>query len=105
MKISNESIQAIKDAVSIIDVISEYTELSRHGKHRVGFCPFDGNRQVVPLFLVNVEAQLYKCFSCGASGDPVKFMMDVSGVSYEAALRKLAARYQVDIIEDNQPTL
>ena len=104
MKISDESIEEIKKAANIVDVVSEYTPLSKPGVHRTAFCPFERCKQVVPMFVVNTERNVYKCFACGASGDPIKFTMDISGIGYDAALRKLAGRYRVKIVEVNHPT-
>jgi DNA primase len=103
MKISTESIDAIRQAAGIVDVVSEYVTLTKKGKNYVAFCPFeDWRSSLVPLFIVSIDPEYYKCFCCGASGDAAKFVMDIEGISYEAALRKLAAKFNITIIEETR---
>jgi len=101
MKISSESITAISQAADIVEVVSQYVSLTKKGKNYVAFCPFEQWRSSeIPLFIVNAEHQIYKCFCCGAVGDSIKFVMDINGIGYKEALHNLAEKFQIAIIED-----
>jgi DNA primase len=94
----SEYVDAIKQAADIVEVVSQYASLSKKGENYVAFCPFE---EIPPAgirsFIVNPKYQLYKCFCCGACGDPVKFLMDMNGIGYSEALRTLADKYQIKI--------
>ena len=93
--------QKIKDAADIVDVISDFLELSKRGIEYVCLCPFHDDH-TLGNFSINKEKNIYKCFSCGASGDAVKFLMEYKGtqLSYPDALRYLAKKYSIFIDDD-----
>lgn len=102
MTISPESIDAIKHAADIVEVVSQYVTLTKKASNYVAFCPFEEWRSSdIPLFCVNVQFQIYKCFCCGCSGDSVKFVMDIRGIGYQEALQNLADKFQIEVIEVN----
>lgn len=101
MGISPDIEAQIKQAAKIADVIADagYT-LQRRGTTLQCLCPFHEDRHI-GSFVVNVRNNYYKCFSCKASGDPVKFVREYYGKTYVEALRYLAAMYGIYI--DNEP--
>lgn len=92
----------IKDAANIVDVIGDFIELRKRGVEYQGLCPFHDDH-TLGNFSVNPSKNCYKCFSCGAGGDPVKFLMEYKGsrLSYPDALRYLAKKYSIPIDEDS----
>jgi DNA primase len=87
-------VEQLKSSVDIVSVIGEYVRLRRSGANRyMGLCPF--HQEKSPSFTVHVVHQFYKCFSCGASGDAIKFVMEKEGISFYEALKSLAERYGV----------
>lgn len=93
--------QKIKEAADIVDVISDFLELSKRGVEYICLCPFHDDH-TLGNFSINKEKNIYKCFSCGASGDAVKFLMEYKGtqLSYPDALRYLAKKYSIFIDDD-----
>ena len=92
----------IKDAVNIVDVVGDFIELRKRGVEYQGLCPFHDDH-TLGNFSVNPNKNCYKCFSCGAGGDAVKFLMEYKGsrLSYPDALRYLAKKYSIPIPDDN----
>src|SRR5215472_12745420 len=87
-------VEQLKSSVDIVSVIGEYVRLRRSGAQRyMGLCPFHNEK--TPSFTVHVTHQFYKCFSCGVSGDVIKFVMEIEGVSFYEALKSLADRYGI----------
>jgi len=84
-------VDQLKSQVRIEDVVGEYVKLRKSGPSRyMGLCPFHNEK--TPSFTVHVVHQFYKCFSCGAGGDVVKFVMEKEGLSFWEALKQLAER-------------
>ncbi len=96
--IDNSKINEIKASVDIVDVISEYINLTEKGKNFFGVCPFHDDHS--PSMSVSREKQMYKCFSCGAGGNVINFVMDFENISFLEAVYKLANR--AGIILDNK---
>ena len=89
-----EFVEQLKSSVDIVTVIGEYVRLRRSGTNSfTGLCPFHNEKN--PSFRVHAVHQFYKCFSCGAGGDVVKFVMEKEGVSFYEALKSLAERYGI----------
>jgi DNA primase len=87
-------VEQLKSSVDIVSVIGEYVRLRRSGTQRyMGLCPFHNEKS--PSFTVHVARQFYKCFSCGAGGDVVKFVMEKEGISFYEALKSLSERYGI----------
>ena len=87
-------VEQLKSSVDIVSVIGEYVRLRRSGANRyMGLCPF--HQEKSPSFTVHVVHQFYKCFSCGAGGDVIKFVMEKEGVSFYEALKSLSERYGI----------
>src|SRR5207247_2619729 len=87
-------VEQLKSSVDIVTVIGEHVRLRKSGAYRfMGLCPFHNEKS--PSFTVHVTHQFYKCFSCGKSGDVLKFVMEIEGISFYEALKSLAERYGI----------
>ena len=102
-RIDNETINQIKDNLDIVDVISNYVSLTARGKNYFGVCPFHDDSN--PSMSVSREKKIYTCFSCGASGNVIKFIMDFENISFPDALYKCAtmANIPIDIQRSQEP--
>ena len=102
-RIDNETINKIKDSLDIVDVISNYVSLTARGKNFFGVCPFHDDSN--PSMSVSREKQIYTCFSCGASGNVIKFIMDFENISFPDALYKCAnmANIHIDVQRTSEP--
>ena len=89
------TIAAVKERADIVDVVSEHVVLKRRGREFVGLCPFHEDRS--PSMTVSTAKQLYYCFSCGAGGNSVKFLMELQQSSFSEVVLQLAQRYQVPV--------
>jgi DNA primase len=89
--ISNDSIEALKARLDIVDVVGSYIELKKAGGNFKAPCPFHDEKS--PSFVVSPQKQIFHCFGCGAGGDAIKFVMEYEKLSYPEALEKLAANY------------
>ena len=90
----NDKAQEIRQANDIVDVISSYIPLSKKGKNYFGVCPFHDDTN--PSMSVSKDKQIYKCFSCGASGNVITFVMDYEHVDFRQALSILAKKAGID---------
>jgi DNA primase len=97
-RISAETIQRVVEASDIVDLIGSYFPLKRAGTAWKALCPF--HREKTPSFSVNPQRQNYKCFGCGAGGDAIRFVRDYENVDFAEAVRRLAQRYGVPVIEE-----
>ncbi|ELR68525.1 DNA primase [Fulvivirga imtechensis AK7] len=98
--ISQATIQAVKDRVDIEDVVSDYVSLKRKGQNLWACCPFHDEK--TPSFSVAPQKGIYKCFGCGKAGDAISFVEEHDGLNYVEAIRYLAQKYGIEIIEDEQ---
>ena len=84
----------LKSSVDIASVVGEYVRLKKSGSQRyMGLCPFHNEK--TPSFTVHAVRQFYKCFSCGAGGDVLDFVMKIEGITFFEALKLLAERYGI----------
>ena len=88
--ISNEKLNEIRSSVDIVDIISSYIPLTARGKNYFGVCPFHDDTN--PSMSVSKEKQIYTCFSCGATGNVFKFVMDYENISFIEAVKKVALK-------------
>ncbi len=86
--ISNDSIEALKSRLDIVDVVGSYLELKKNGANFKAPCPFHDEKS--PSFVVSPSKQIYHCFGCGAGGDSIKFVMEYEKLNYPEAIEKLA---------------
>ncbi len=97
MRIPPDIIQQIQLHADIVEVVGDYVTLKKQGQNMWACCPFHNEK--TPSFSVAPAKGIYKCFGCGKAGDPIKFVMEVEGVSYPEALRHLAKKYNIEIPE------
>ncbi len=90
-----DTIEQVKQRVDIVDVVSEHVVLRKQGKDFVGLCPFHDDKS--PSFSVSPSKQFYYCFSCGAGGNAIKFLMELDKSSFSEVVLSLARRYQVSV--------
>lgn len=95
--IDNETKQKIFDAAMIYDVVSDFVNLTKRGSNYVGLCPFHNEK--TGSFIVSPSKNIFKCFGCGESGGPVQFVMKHEHLDYPDALRFLAHKFHIDIVE------
>jgi DNA primase len=98
--ISEESLERVKQAVDIVEVVSAHTDLRRQGARWVGLCPFHGER--TPSFSVDAQEKLYHCFGCGVGGDTIKFVEEKEGLGFAEAVELLAERYGVELQREKE---
>jgi DNA primase len=98
--ISNESLERVKQAADIVEVVSAHTDLRRQGVRYVGLCPFHDER--TPSFSVEPQEKLYHCFGCGVGGDVIKFVEEKEGVGFTEAVELLADRYGVELEREQE---
>ncbi|MBO4978062.1 MAG: DNA primase [Muribaculaceae bacterium] len=96
-RIDRETVNRILDTADIVEVVSDFVKLRRSGANYKGLCPFHNER--TPSFSVNRARNICKCFSCGKGGSPVNFIMEHEQMSYQEALRYLARKYNIEIVE------
>jgi len=78
-------------------VVGDFVNLKKAGANLKGLCPFHNEK--TPSFVVSPAKNLCKCFGCGKGGDPVRFMMNHENLSFPDALRYLAQRYNIEIVD------
>ncbi len=93
--ITQDSIEALKARIDIVDVIGNYVELKKAGGNFKAPCPFHDEKS--PSFVVSPQKQIYHCFGCGASGNAIGFVMEYEKLSYPEALEKLAQNYNFSL--------
>lgn len=98
--IPRDTVQLILDTAQIADVVSDYVSLKRRGASLVACCPF--HHEKTPSFYVTPAKGIFKCFGCSKSGTAVGFVMEMEHCSYVEALRLLAKKYHIEIIEKEE---
>ncbi len=93
-----ETIEQIAAANDIVEVIGSYFPLKRAGANFKALCPF--HQEKTPSFHVNPQRQTFHCFGCGVGGSVFRFVMEYEHLDFPAAVRKLAARVGVPIVEE-----
>ena len=89
------TIDAVKERADIVDVVGEHVVLKKKGREFVGICPFHDDSK--PSMTVSPAKQFYYCFSCGAGGNSIKFLMEFQRQSFSDVVLDLARRYQVPV--------
>ncbi len=91
------TIERIKEAANIVEVVSEFVTLKKSGANYKGLCPFHNEK--TPSFMVSPARGTCHCFGCGKGGNPVSFIMEHEQLTYPEALRWLAQKYGIEIQE------
>ncbi len=95
--IDRATVERIKDAANIVEVVSEFVTLRRSGANYKGLCPFHNEK--TPSFYVSPARGTCHCFGCGKGGTPIGFIMEHEQMTYPEALRWLAQKYHIEIRE------
>ena len=95
--IDRATVDKILDAAQIVDVVSEFVTLRKSGVNYKGLCPFHDDRN--PSFMVSPAKNICHCFVCGKGGTPAGFLMEHEQITYPEALRWLAKKYNIEIVE------
>lgn len=96
--ISQDTIERIRERVSIASIIGESVQLQRRGRSLLGLCPF--HKEKTPSFHVNEERGRYHCFGCQASGDVFRFIQETEGLTFIEAVRRLGEKAGVEVEDD-----
>jgi len=94
-RIPEDKIEEVRQAASIVDVISTYVTLKRRGRNFMGLCPFHSEK--TPSFSVSPDKQIFHCFGCGKGGNVFSFLMEYEKVSFPEAISLLADRYGITL--------
>jgi len=101
-RIKHESVEAVKAAIDMVELVAARTQLRRAGGRYTGRCPFHEER--TPSFSVNPQDKLYYCFGCGAGGDAITFVRETEQLDFSQAVEWLADRFRVTVeYEDGSP--
>jgi DNA primase len=95
--IDRSTIERILDAAQIVDVVQEFVPLKKRGANFLGLCPFHNEK--TPSFTVSPSKEIFKCFGCGKVGNSVNFVMEHEHLTYPEALKYLAKKYHIEVIE------
>ena len=98
-RIDRSVISRIYDTANIVDVVQDYVSLKRRGANYIGLCPFHNEK--TGSFTVSPSKGIYKCFGCGEAGNAVSFVQKIEGCSFPDAIRKLAQRYHIEVVEED----
>jgi DNA primase len=101
VSLTPQLVQAVRDAVDIVQVASEHTRLRKAGRRYSGLCPI--HREKSPSFSVDPDQGLFYCFGCGAGGDAIKLHMLLSGDDFPAAIEALALRHGIPLPTRTEP--
>jgi len=95
--IGQETLDRVRREIGIVELIGQTVRLQKRGRSHVGVCPF--HKEKTPSFHVNAERGFYYCFGCHESGDAIKFVQRIEGLEFHEAVRELAERAGIEIIE------
>ena len=98
--IPQETVNRILDAAQIVDVVGDFVTLKKRGANHMACCPFHNEK--TPSFVVSPSKGIYKCFGCGKSGTAVGFIMEHESLSYVEALKYLARKYHIEVVEKEE---
>jgi DNA primase len=99
-RFTRESVDRVKEAADIVEIVSAHTDLQQRGQDYWGNCPFHEER--TPSFKVNPRDKLYYCFGCEASGDVFRFVEEKEGLDFASAVESLGERYGVELKRENE---
>ena len=97
--IPQETIDRIFEAARVEEIVGDFVELKKAGVNYKGRCPFHDEK--TPSFVVSPTKGIYKCFGCGKGGNSIMFLQDLQGANYPEALRYVAEKYNIEIIEES----
>ena len=94
-RISEQSIEKVRQAADIVEVVSGYVDLKQRGRNFLGLCPFHNDSK--PSLTVSPEKQIYKCFSCNAGGGVINFVMEIDRLEFADAIKHLAQNFNITL--------
>src|SRR5215213_677455 len=92
---TKDTIDRVREAVDMVELVAQKTDLRRSGTRWSGLCPFHDER--TPSFSVNPDTKLYYCFGCGEGGDVFKFVQQTEALDFQEAVELLAERFSVRV--------
>ena len=98
MAIPESFLDDLNGRLNIVDVVSAYLPLTKKGANHWGLCPF--HHEKTPSFSVNESRQIFHCFGCGKGGGPIRFVMEMDGLPFPDAVRKLAEQEGMEVPDD-----
>lgn len=98
--IEQATIDKIFDAAQITEVVQDFVSLKKRGVNYLGNCPFHNEK--TPSFTVSPAKNIFKCFGCGKGGNAVHFIMEIEHLTYYEALKHLAKKYHIEVVETAQ---
>ena len=98
--IPQDTVNRILDTAQIVDVVGDFVTLKKRGANYTACCPFHNEK--TPSFSVSPSKGIYKCFGCGKSGTAVGFVMEHESLSYVEALKYLARKYHIEVVEKEE---
>jgi len=99
-RIPNETIEEVRKAADIVEIISSRIHIKKVGNAYKAKCPFHAEKN--PSFFVHPDRQIYKCFGCGKGGNVFHFLMTFEGITFIDAVRHLADRYGIRLGVDGR---
>ena len=99
-RFSPDTVERVKAAADMVEIVSAHTDLRRQGERFVGLCPFHEER--TPSFSVDPREKLYYCFGCEAGGDVFRFVEEKEGLSFPEAVERLGERYGVEVERESE---
>ena len=101
-RIKDTSVEAVKAAANIVDLVEARTRLRKVGGRYTGLCPF--HQEKTPSFSVSPDRGTYHCFGCGVGGDSISFVREIEGLDFVGAIEWLADRFNVELeYEESSP--
>jgi len=97
-RISQDTIQQVKNYTGIVDYIQQYISLKKRGQNYIGLCPFHGEK--TPSFTVSPQKQIFHCFGCHESGDLIAFAEKIDHLTFYEAIEAIAMFANIDIIKE-----
>jgi DNA primase len=97
LRVSDRSIEEVRETANMVEVASEFTALRRQGTRFIGLCPYPDHSEKTPSFTVHTERNFYHCFGCDKGGDAIKLVMDLKAFSFVDAISYLAERSGVEL--------
>ena len=98
--LDQDTIERVRRQTSLVSVVQQFVRLQKRGRSHIGLCPF--HKEKTPSFNVNDERGFYHCFGCKASGDAIRFVQEMQGLTFAEAIRELADKAGIEIIETAQ---
>ena len=97
VRISQRSIEAVRETANIVEVASEFTALRRVGARFTGLCPYPDHNEKSPSFGVSPEKGFFHCFGCGKGGDSIKLVMELKNLPFAEAVTHLGERFGIEL--------